>query len=52
MVENKIACLEGEAALAFSSGMVAISSKMLTFLTKESKLVLIREVYGGTFEFF
>lgn len=52
VVEDKIACLEGgEAALAFSSGMAAISSTMLTFLAKGSKVVSIREVYGGTFEF-
>ena len=52
VVEDKIADLEGgEAALAFSSGMAAISSTLLAFLDKGSKVVSIREVYGGTFEF-
>lgn len=52
-VEEKVAALEGsEGCLAFSSGMAAISSLVLAFLEKGSRMVSVREVYGGTFELF
>ncbi len=38
-------------ALAFGSGMAAITTSILAFLTRDSRIVYQREVYGGTFEF-
>jgi len=48
--EQKMALLEhGEAAVAFSSGMAAIASVMLSHLEPDDELVTTRELYGGTF---
>lgn len=50
--EDKIAALEGaEKGLAFSSGMAAITTTLLTFLKKGDHVVSIRDIYGGTFSF-
>jgi cystathionine gamma-synthase len=51
-VENALAQLEDYAhALAFGSGMAAITTSILTFLDRESRVVYQREIYGGTHEF-
>ena len=47
-----LAELEGaEAALAFSSGMAAISATLLTFLQPGSTLLAARQLYGTTYSF-
>ncbi|MBN1222551.1 MAG: aminotransferase class I/II-fold pyridoxal phosphate-dependent enzyme [Candidatus Aminicenantes bacterium] len=38
-------------ALAFGSGMAAITTSILAFIDKSSRIVYQREVYGGTHEF-
>jgi methionine-gamma-lyase len=49
-VEGKMASLEdAEAAVAFSSGMAAISTTILSLLKKGDRLVSIEDLYGGTF---
>ncbi|MEO6118450.1 MAG: PLP-dependent aspartate aminotransferase family protein [Methylotenera sp.] len=49
-VENKLASIEqAEAAIAFSSGMAAISSTLLAH--GERGVICFGEVYGGTWEF-
>ncbi|HUT27394.1 MAG TPA: aminotransferase class I/II-fold pyridoxal phosphate-dependent enzyme [Methanomassiliicoccales archaeon] len=49
-VENKLASLEGgESALAFSSGMGAISTTLLAFLKKGDRIVAMEDLYGGTY---
>lgn len=49
-VERKIAALEtAEDALAFSSGMGAISAVFETFLKQGDRLVCGRDLYGGTY---
>ena len=49
-VEAKMASLENaEAAIAFSSGMAAISTTILSLLKKGDRLVTIEDLYGGTF---
>jgi len=49
-VEEKLASLEGgEDALAFSSGMGAISTALLTFLRKGDRMVTMKDLYGGTY---
>lgn len=49
-VEEKLASLEGgEDALAFSSGMGAISTALLAFLQKGDRLVAMQDLYGGTY---
>jgi cystathionine gamma-synthase len=40
-----------EEALAFSSGMAAITTAILTFTRPDSRIVGMNEVYGGTFQF-
>jgi cystathionine gamma-synthase len=51
-VENALAQLEEYGhALAFGSGMAAITTSLLAFLDRESRVVFQREVYGGTHEF-
>jgi len=51
-VEKVMAELEGyEEALAFSSGMAAITTSILTFMKPDSRIVGLNEVYGGTFQF-
>jgi len=50
--ERKIADLEsGESALLFSSGMAAISSMILSFVSSGDHVVSMRHVYGATYEF-
>jgi cystathionine gamma-synthase len=50
--EKALAQLEDYShALAFGSGMAAITTSILAFLDKESRVVFQREVYGGTHEF-
>lgn len=49
-VEEKLASLEeGQEALAFSSGMGAISTALLAFLQKGDKVVAMQDLYGGTY---
>ena len=51
-VEGKIAALEGgEAGLAFSSGMAAITSTLLSLLKKGDHMVAMRDLYGRTYSF-
>jgi cystathionine gamma-synthase len=51
--EEALAKLEAYArALAFGSGMAAITTSVFAFLDKGSRVVYQREVYGGTYEFF
>jgi len=51
-VEEKLASLEGaENALAFSSGMAAITSALLTFLQNGDRVVAMQDLYGGTYGF-
>ena len=46
---KKVAALENaEAALIFGSGMAAISTSMLAFLTSGDHVVLQNQIYGGT----
>ncbi len=50
--EKALAAMEGyEEALAFSSGMAAITTSVLAFLDRDSRVIVMRETYGGTFEF-
>lgn len=51
-VERKVAELEGtETALAFSSGMAAITTSLLSALSGGDHLIAQRELYGASFEF-
>lgn len=51
-LEEKIAILEsGEAALAVSSGMAAITTSLLGFLKQGDHVLVTRDVYGGTHHF-
>ncbi|MFC1936351.1 trans-sulfuration enzyme family protein [Chloroflexota bacterium] len=51
-VEKALAELEGyERALGFSSGMAAITTTIMAFINANSRIVAMREIYGGTFEF-
>ena len=50
-VEKRMAALERyEYALGFSSGMAAITTTIFSQLRKDSRIVGMREVYGGTFQ--
>ena len=52
-LEEKIRLLEGaEAAIAFSTGMAAISNTLFTFLTSGKRVVSIKDTYGGTSKIF
>jgi len=52
-LEREIAFLEnGESALAFGSGMAAISSVILSLCESGSKVVSSNTLYGGTHQFF
>lgn len=47
--EEKVRILENaEAATSFSTGMAAISNTLSTFLSKEDRVVSIKDTYGGT----
>jgi len=49
---KKIAALEhSEAALIFGSGMAAVSTAMLAFLSTGDHVVLQKTLYGGTYNF-
>jgi len=51
-VEQALAQLEDYAhAIAFGSGMAAITTAILAFLERDSRIVYQREIYGGTHEF-
>lgn len=53
VLEEKIRLLEGaEAAIAFSTGMAAISNTLFTFLTSGKRVVSIKDTYGGTSKIF
>ncbi|WP_044871797.1 cystathionine gamma-synthase family protein [Pseudomonas sp. LFM046] len=53
ILEDKICELESaESAVAFSSGMAAISSVLNTFLAKGGRVVSTRDSYGGTNKIF
>ncbi len=50
MAARKLAALEGaEDAVVTSSGMAAISSTLLTFLSQGDELISTAQVYGGTY---
>jgi cystathionine beta-lyase/cystathionine gamma-synthase len=49
-LEEKLASLEGGGdAAAFSSGMAAISTSVLSFLKKGAHVLAISDLYGGTY---
>ncbi|NYT15638.1 MAG: aminotransferase class I/II-fold pyridoxal phosphate-dependent enzyme [Methanomassiliicoccales archaeon] len=49
-VTDKLARMEGaEKGLLFSSGMAAISTTLLTYLSKGDHIVSVEDVYGGSF---
>jgi len=51
-LEQKMASLEGAGgALAFASGMAAITSTLFALLGPGDRILCQREIYGGTFEF-
>jgi cystathionine beta-lyase/cystathionine gamma-synthase len=51
--EEKIAALEGgEDALAFASGMAAISSTVMTFVKPGDRIVCVRHVYPDAYRLF
>jgi cystathionine gamma-synthase len=53
LFERKVAALEGaEAAVAFGSGMAAISSTLYALLEPGARVVSIRDTYGGTSRLF
>lgn len=53
VLEAKIQILEGaEAAIAFSTGMGAISNTLFTFLTPGKRVVSLKDTYGGTSRIF
>jgi len=50
--ERTLATMEGyDDALAFGSGMAAITTSILAFLDRNSRVIAMRETYGGTFAF-
>lgn len=52
-LENKVAALEGaENAVAFSSGMAAISALLVTVLKAGDEVAFLDPIYGGTDGFF
>lgn len=53
VLEEKIKILEGaEAATSFSTGMAAISNTLFAFLTPGTRVVSIKDTYGGTSRIF
>jgi cystathionine gamma-synthase len=53
LFERKVAALEGaEGALAFASGMAAISSTLFALLEPGARVVSVRDTYGGTSRLF
>lgn len=52
-LEEKIRVLEGaEAATSFSTGMAAISNTLFAFLTSGTRVVSLKDTYGGTSKIF
>lgn len=52
-LEDKVSRLEGaQSAVAFSTGMAAISSVLYTFLASGSRVVSTKDSYGGTNKIF
>ena len=52
VLEGRLASLDGGvAAVAFSSGMAAISSTILNLADHGGRIVSTRDLYGGTFDF-
>ncbi len=52
-LEEKIRVLEGaEAATSFATGMAAISNTLFTFLKSGSRVVSLKDTYGGTSKIF
>ncbi|MGQ9624250.1 MAG: trans-sulfuration enzyme family protein [Candidatus Bathycorpusculaceae bacterium] len=52
-VERKVALLEGaEDAVAFSSGMAAITTTLFALVSSGDHVVATRDLYGGTLTFF
>lgn len=50
VVQEKVAALENaESAVAFSSGMAAIATTLLTLTNRGGHIVSSRDVYGGTY---
>ena len=50
--EKALAATEGyDDAVAFGSGMAAITTSVLAFIDKSSRIIAVRETYGGTFTF-
>jgi cystathionine gamma-synthase len=50
-LENRMADLEGMPhSLCFGSGMAAITTSILSHIQAGSRIVAMREIYGGTFE--
>jgi cystathionine gamma-synthase len=50
--ENMLAEIEGyDNAIGFGSGMAAITTAILAFTNKDSRIITVRETYGGTFAF-
>ena len=50
--EKALAAMEGyDQAIGFGSGMAAITTSILAFLDKDSRVITMRETYGGTFMF-
>lgn len=53
LLEARMATLEGgESAVAFASGMAAISATMLTLLSPGDGVILDKTVYGNSYAFF
>ncbi|MBC2857570.1 methionine gamma-lyase [Stappia sp. 28M-7] len=53
LLEDRMAVLEGgEAAIAFASGMGAITAVMWTFLSPGDEILVDKTLYGCTFAFF
>lgn len=51
--EEKVRILEGaEAATSFSTGMAAINNTLMTFVQPGTRIVSIRDTYGGTSKIF
>lgn len=52
VIEQKISALEcSESSIVFSSGMAAISTVLLTFLSTGDHIILQDEIYGGSHAF-
>ncbi|MET1054871.1 MAG: cystathionine gamma-synthase family protein [Pedobacter sp.] len=52
-LEEKIRVLEGaEAAIAFATGMAAISNTLFSFLKPGKRVVSVKDTYGGTSKMF